>query len=372
MIPLVNLSAHHQKLEPRLTRAITRIIKAGTFILGPDVSAFEQAFARYCGSRYCVGVGSGTDALIAAVRALDVGEGDEVIVPAFTFVSTAFAVLATGARPVLVDVDPITLTLDPLQLSHVLTARTRAILPVHLYGMPADMTAIMAFAKKHRLAIIEDAAQAHGSIYRGKRAGMMGTIGCFSFYPSKNLGALGDGGAIVTNNAALARTIRTYCNIGEIHKYVHTIVGPNSRLDTIQAALLRIQLPHLDAWNRKRRSLAAMYNHALQDFPLTLPQELPDRITNYHLFVVRSPRRDALRRFLARRGIQTGIHYPTPLHLEPALFPLGYRKGAFPVSEKAAREVLSLPMYPELTPHDIQTVASSIRIFFLRKTSLRK
>lgn len=364
MIPLVDLKPQHQKLRTVLARAMDRVIKTGAFIHGKDVREFEQAFARFCGTRYCVGVGTGTDALIAALRAVNVGTGDEVIIPAFTFVSTAFAVLAVGARPILVDVDPVTLTMNPVDLPHVLTRRTRAILPVHLYGMPAHMDEILRFAKKHHLFVIEDAAQAHGSIYRGKSAGSMGTIGCFSFYPSKNLGALGDGGAVVTNSARVAQSIRIYGNIGTQTKYRHTMIGVNSRLDTVQAAVLHLKLTHLNAGNTKRRAHAKLYRQILSDLPIVLPQELPDRTTNYHLFVIRTKDRSRLRRYLSGHGIETGIHYPTPLHRQPALRFLGYQRGSFPVSEKAAKVVLSLPMYPELTARDIRTVATAIHMFF--------
>lgn len=364
MIPLVDLTTQHQKIHTALARAMERVIRAGTFIHGTEVRTFEQKFARFCGARYCVGVGTGTDALIVALRAVNVGTGDQVIIPAFTFVSTAFAVLATGARPILVDVDPLTLTLDPAALPHALTARTRAILPVHLYGVPASMDEILRFAKAHHLFVIEDAAQAHGSIYRGKSAGSMGTIGCFSFYPSKNLGALGDGGAVITNSARIAQSIRIYGNIGAQTKYRHTMIGVNTRLDTIQAAILLLKLPHLDAWNVKRRVHAALYRRLLKDLPLSLPEELPDRVTNYHLFVIQTKQRNALRHYLNTRGIETGIHYPTPLHLQPALRFLGYQRGSFPVSEKAAKETLSLPMFPELTEKDIRLVVRAIRTFF--------
>lgn len=367
MIPLVDLKLQHQKIHAPVTRAMNRVLKTGTFIHGKEVHDFEQAFARFCRARYSVGVGTGTDALIAALRAVNVGEGDEVIIPAFTFVSTAFAVLSVCARPILVDVDPVTLTLDPDALPQVLTSRTRAILPVHLYGMPANMDEILRFAHTHHLSVIEDAAQAHGSIYHGKSAGTMGTIGCFSFYPSKNLGALGDAGAIVTNSAHIAKMIRTYGNIGTQTKYRHTMIGINSRLDTIQAAVLTLKLRHLHAWNAKRRIHAKLYRQLLRDLPIALPQELPDRTTNYHLFVIRTKHRSELRRYLHNHGIETGLHYPVPLHVQPALTHLGYPKGTFPVSEKAAKEVLSLPMFPELTANSIRRVARSIRTFFKKR-----
>lgn len=366
MIPLADLAKPYKNSTTYVAIA-ARILHSGVFVRGSQVRSFEHKFAAYCKRRYCIGAGSGTDALSIALRSIAIGPGDEVIIPAFTFVSTAFAVIAAGAKPVLVDVDPRTLLLDPEKLQHAITPHTKAILPVHLYGVPAPMGAIGKIAKTHHLAVIEDAAQAHGSLYRNKRAGSLGTIGCFSFYPSKNLGAAGDAGAIVTNNAAIARNARRYANLGEQRKYRHVVVGINSRLDAIQAAILQNKLLQLDRANQKRRSHAQLYATLLAHLPVSLPHIPSDITPNYHLFVIRTDTRHALRTYLSTRGIETGIHYPIPLHMQPALRQLGYKRGDFPISERAAKEVLSLPMYPELTPQDIRYICTSISSFFAKR-----
>ncbi len=379
-IPLVDLVARHLPLRGRYLDAIDTVLKHGMFAQGKEVEIFEHTFAKFCGRRYAVGVGSGTDALKLTLQALHIGPGDEVIIPAFTFVSTAFAVIAVGAKPVFVDIDPFSLTLDPKKLFRAATKHSRVIIPVHLYGRPAAMKEIMAFADRHHLFVVEDAAQAHGSSYDGKRAGSYGIAGCFSFYPSKNLGSFGDAGAVVTNDASVAYSVRALGNNGQRTKYVHTEIGTTSRLDTIQAAVLSLALRHLDRDNARRRLHAALYQALLHDLPITLPTENASHcITNYHLYVIRTRKRDALRRYLKTRGIETGIHYPSPMHLTPALKYLGYPEGSFPESEQAAKEVLSLPMYPELKEEQIRTVAHAIRSFFTEKhasakkrTALRK
>jgi dTDP-4-amino-4,6-dideoxygalactose transaminase len=342
-----------------------KILRHGLFIHGPEVTNFERQFAQFHGAAHCIGVGSGTDALIAALRALQVGTHDEVIVPTFTFVSTAFAVLSTGATPVFVDVTPHSLTIDPALISRAITKRTKAIIPVHLYGRMADMDAIQKIARTRKLFVVEDAAQAHGSTLHGKKAGTLGDIGCFSFYPSKNLGGLGDGGAVITKSKIYADFIRTYCNVGQEEKYRHSVIGINSRLDTIQAAYLSIQLSQLEKHNKKRRSHADLYSKLLHNTPLRLPSELPGYMSTYHLYVVQTKYRDALRSYLLHsHQIETGIHYPLPLHLQPSLRHLSHTSGSFPISEKAAKEVLSLPMYPNLRASDITRVSHGIHEFF--------
>lgn len=364
MIPLVDLARRHRAILPLLTRVLSRAVISGDYILGDDVAQFEKAFASQVRAKFAVGVSNGTDALILALKALDIGPGDEVIVPAFTFVSTAFAVLLVGAVPVLTDVDEDTLTLDPVLAQRAITRRTKAIIPVHLYGMPADMEALQAIASKHHIPIIEDAAQSLGSTYGKKPTGSFGAIGCFSFYPSKNLGALGDAGAMTTNSKRLAERIKRLSNLGSVKKYMHTELSGNHRLDTIQAGFLSAELPHLYSWNARRREIAAHYIDRLHGLPLTLPHDVPGRVSNYHLFVIRTTQRTALQKYLYTHGIQTGIHYPLPLHLQPALHTLGYKRGAFPVSEHAAKTVLSLPMFPELTRSQLTHITGAVRSFF--------
>lgn len=366
MIRLTDLSSRNPAQSKRYVQAIQNVMRHGAYIQGKEVDIFEKQFASYVGTRHCIGVASGTDALYAALTALHIGTGDEVIIPAFTFVSTAFAVLAAGATPVLVDVDPVTLTLNPTLLSRAYTTRTRAIIPVHLYGLMADVLAIRAFAQTHRLFVVEDAAQAIGSTHKGRMAGSMGDIGCFSFYPSKNLGGMGDNGAVVTNSSTYARYIRIFCNLGQNKKYRHEIVGINSRMDTIQASVLSQKLLTLNRANTKRQHLANLYTKLLHDLPIQCPTIPKGYQSNYHLYVIRTKHRTALRERLHDKGIETGIHYPMALHQQPALRHLGYARGAFPESEKAAQDVLSLPMYPELSEREVRTVTTYIREFYSR------
>jgi dTDP-4-amino-4,6-dideoxygalactose transaminase len=362
-IPAADLRAQHDALRYELRAAFERVIETSAFIHGPEVEAFEREFAAVCGVPHAVGVSNGTDALAMALRALGVGAGDLVAVPAFTFVATAEAVCHVGARPLFVDIDPASFTLDPEALRRTLRQHTvRAVIPVHLYGQPAGMDDITALAQESGAAVIEDAAQAHGARYRGRRVGGLGRLGCFSFYPSKNLGALGDGGAVTTHDADLAARLRLLRDHGQTAKYTHGTVGYNARLDGLQAALLRVKLPHLDAWNTRRQAVAAAYHHGLAGLPgLTLPETVPDREHVYHLFVVRCRERDALRAHLSDCGIATGIHYPAPLHLQPAFASLGYHPGDLPASEAAAREVLALPLYPELTDAAVASVCDVVR-----------
>lgn len=362
-IPAADLRAQHDPLRPELRAAFERVLDASAFVQGPEVDAFEREFAALCGVPYAVAVANGTDALAMALRALDVGAGDRVAVPAFTFVATAEAVCHAGARPLFVDVDPVTLTMDVEALRRTLRQHTvRAVIPVHLYGQPAAMEDITTLARENGAAVVEDAAQAHGARYRGRRVGGLARLGCFSFYPSKNLGALGDAGAVTTSDADLAARLRLLCDHGQTAKYTHGIVGYNSRLDGLQAALLRVKLPYLDQWNARRQDLAAAYRRGLTGLAgLTLLETAADREHVYHLFVLRCRERDALRAHLTACGIATGIHYPAPLHLQPAFASLGYHAGDFPAAESAAREVLALPLYPELSDAAVAWVCDTVR-----------
>ena len=351
-IPLVDLAAQHRVLASEIETAVAGVISSSRFIGGPEVQRFEVDFAAYCECRYAVGVASGTAAIELTLRALDIGPGSEVITTPFTFFATAEAILQTGATVVFADIDPATYNLDPAAVASVITPRTRAIVPVHLYGRPADLEALRALADSHGLAIIEDAAQAHGARYHGQRAGSIGAAGCFSFFPSKNLGALGDAGAVVTNDEALAARVRGLRDHGRSSKYVHQEVGFGQRLDALHAAVLSAKLPHLDRNNARRRELAARYNDLLAETDLVLPAADNGIEPVYHLYVVRTARRDALREGLQAVGIESGVHYPLPLHLQPALRGMNLAAGAFPVSEAAADTVLSLPLYPEMT--DVQ------------------
>ncbi len=364
MIPLVDLKAQYRAIKPEIDEAVGRVLERGQFVLGPEVAAFEREFAAYCRAGYAIGVNTGTSALHLALLAAGIGPGDEVITVPFTFVATAAAVLYTGARPVFVDVDPATLTMDVAQIEAAITPRTRAILPVHLYGQPAEMDPILAIARRHGLVVIEDACQAHGAEYKGRRAGSIGDLGCFSFYPGKNLGAAGEGGAVTTSNAAYARTIRMLRDWGTEQKYHHQLKGYNYRLEELQAAILRVKLRHLEAWTEARRANAACYDDALAGLPLTRLAATPHVRHVYHVYAVRTrgpEHRAALQQALAGREVHTGIHYPIPVHLQEAYADLGYRRGDFPVAEAAADEVLSLPMYAELSVEQIDEIAQALR-----------
>lgn len=363
-VPLVDLKANHARIASEIEQAMLRVVGTAEFILGKELELFEQEFAEFCESEYAVGVDSGISALELILRAYGIGSGDEVITSAHTFIATASAISVVGARPVLVDCDPHTYNMDPAAFEAAITPRVRAVIPVHLYGQPADMESIAQIAQKHNLVVIEDACQAHGARYKGRRVGSLGDAAAFSFYPAKNLGAYGDGGAIVTNDAGLASRIRALRNYGQREKYRHVLLPLNRRLDTIQAAILRVKLRHLDEWNIRRRRHAALYNELLRGRPVQAPTEAKDVEHVYHLYVVSSLVRDSLCQNLERRGIQVGLHYPIPIHLQEAYAHLGYRPGAFPVTERAARGVVSLPMYPELTDDQIEYVASAIKGFF--------
>ncbi len=330
-------------------------------MLGKNVAAFEDEFAAYCGAASAIGVGNGTDALQLALMACNIGPGDEVITVPNSATFTALGISGTGAKPVFVDIHPDTYNMDAGKLEQAIGPHTKAIMPVHLYGQPADMDAILAIARKHSLLVIEDAAQAHGALYRGKRVGTLGDIGCFSFYPSKNLGAFGDGGMVTTNQPEIAARVRMLRNGGQKSRYDHQLLGINSRLDEMQAAILRVKLPYLDKWNDARRHIAALYTALLGDSDVETPLEMPQVRHIYHLYVIRCQERASLQKHLAAHGVETAIHYPTPIHLQEAYRWLNLSQGAFPVAERYAGEVLSLPIYPELTDAKVRTIASQTR-----------
>ena len=361
MIPLVDLKAQYRALKPDIDRAVQQVLDNASFILGPAVTEFEHDFAAYCDTADAIGVNSGTSALHLALLAVGVEPGDEVITVPFTFVATIAAIEYAGAKPVLVDIEPDYWTMDPKRIEAAITPRTKAIVPVHLYGQPADMDPILAIAKKHGLDVIEDACQAHGSDYKGQRCGSIGRLACFSFYPGKNLGAYGEGGAVVTDDRDLAGKIRLLRSWGEETRYEHKYKGFNYRMDGIQGAVLGVKLKHLEAWTEARRTRAAEYSRQLADTPAIVPKERPGCRHVYHQYVVRVSERDVWRARLTDAGVQTGVHYPIPVHLQPGYRDLGYSAGDFPVSERAAQEVLSLPVFPELTAEQIQTIANLFR-----------
>lgn len=361
MIPFLDLKAQHAGLRAEIGAAIGRVLDSCEFTLGSEVAAFEQEFAAYTQARFAIGVNTGTSALHLALLAAGVGAGDEVITVPFTFVATAAAIGYAGAKPVFVDIDPASLTMDPNRLEDAITTRTRAIIPVHLHGQPANLAPILEIARRRGLRVIEDAAQAHGAEYRGRRVGAIGDIGCFSFYPGKNLGAVGEGGMVVTQDAEAARTVRMLRDWGAERKYHHELKGFNYRLEGIQGAVLRVKLRHLERWTEARRAVAARYDAHLASAHVARPRAMNETRHVYHVYAVRTPRRDALQQGLQARGIATGIHYPVPVHLQPAYADLGHRPGDFPHSEQAAREVLSLPMYAELTPAMQDEVIGAVR-----------
>ncbi len=358
-VPFVDLRSQHDAIREELDAALGSVLDSGRFILGRELEGFEQQFASYCGVEHCVGVGSGTDALILALRACGIGPGDEVITPSFTFFAGPFAIAAVGAVPVFVDVEEVTGTVDVDQVNDAITPRTRAIMPVHLYGRCANVGRLAALAADRGLRLIEDAAQAHGARSGGRVAGSVGHLGCFSFYPSKNLGGCGDGGAVVTNDADLATRLRLLRNYGQTERYRHETLGSNTRLDELQAAILRRKLPHLDAWNDARRRAARDYA-ALLDPNLHPPTQAARHDTVFHLYVVRAGRRDALRQFLAEHGVETGIHYPVPVHRQPAFREVPHVSRELGVTNRLASEVLSLPMFPTISAEQIRRVVESV------------
>ena len=351
------------RLQPEIDAAIGRVLQRGWFILGPELEKLEAEFAAYVGVPYAVGCNSGTDAIELAFRALGIGPGDEVITTPLTAAFGVFAITAAGATPVFVDIDPLTYNLDPNHIEAAITPRTRAIMPVHLYGQPADMGAILEIAEQYELFVVEDCAQAHGARYRGQRVGSLSDVAAFSFYPTKNLGAYGDGGMVVTSSPAVAERVRMLRNGGQRSRYAHEVVGLNSRLDELQAAILSVKLAHLDADNARRRAVAAQYDTLLAGGPVETPWVAPDVEPVYHLYVVRTSERDALMAHLAAQGVGTLVHYPTPTHLQGAYHGLGLGPGALPQAEAAAQEVLSLPMYPELTDDEVAWIAQAVHLY---------
>lgn len=360
-IPLIDLVGQYHSIKEEMDQAVLAVLEAGQFVLGPNVKALEQEMAAYLGIKHAVGVASGTDALIIALRAVGVGEGDEVIVPAYSFFATAGAVLSVGARPVFVDVDPRTYLLDVGQLETAVTPASKAIIPVHLYGQPADMDEIMAVAEKYSLKVIEDNAQAIGARYKGKRTASIGDVGCLSFFPSKNLGGYGDGGMLTTNDDGLAETARMLRTHGWKKKYFPEMLGYNSRLDEMQAAVLRVKLKYIDAWNQSRYEHAQEYSRMLSGLGLRVPVEKPGRTHVYHLYMVAFDDRDAVQKRLKESGIASAIYYPQPLHLAEPCRALGYSAGQFPISEQASTKLLALPMFPELRQEQIRKVCAVLR-----------
>jgi dTDP-4-amino-4,6-dideoxygalactose transaminase len=371
-VPMVDLRAQYARIRAEVDAAVARVVESAHFIGGEDCGAFEKEFAAYCGAAHACGVANGTDALTIALRAYGIGPGDEVVTVANTFIATGEAILLNGARPVFVDVEAETFTMDPARLEAAITPRTKLILPVHLYGHPADMTSIGEIARHHGLPVLEDAAQAHGAEVGGRRTGALGHAACFSFYPGKNLGAYGDAGMVVSDDGDFIHRVREIANHGGLKRYEHDVLGTNSRLDTLQAAVLRVKLRHLDTWNLERRERVAAYHDALADVPqVRRPSERGGVRSAWHLYTVRVPAREALRAELERQGIATAVHYPKPIHLQPALAPLGGKEGDLPVSEQLSREVVSLPLYPELPLEAVARIAAHVRAFCQASAGLR-
>jgi len=371
MIPFVDLTRQYQKIKKEILSATQRVYEKGRFILGEEVSAFEKEFSHYCGVRYGVGVGSGTDALFLALKAAGIGEGDEVVTVANSFVSTALAISFAGAKPLFVDIDPRTYTMDPNGLELLLKRekaknsgqKIKAVLPVHLYGHPAEMDSIMLIANRYDLIVIEDACQAHGAKYGGQKVGSLGTMGCFSFYPTKNLGGYGDGGMVVTDHKRYERNLRLLRSYGEREKYQHILKGCNSRLDEIQAAMLRVKLKYLDQWNEERRRKAKIYTEKLARLGVVCPSEKKGVRHVYHLYAIKTRKREFLQAFLKKRRIETLIHYPIPIPLQKAYRELGYRRRDLPLTNLWSRKILSLPFFPEIKEHEMEEVAEGIRSF---------
>src|SRR5215469_16150251 len=359
-VPFLDLKAQYQSIKPEIDAAIARVLDTAQFVLGSEVAGFEREFAAYCGADECIALNSGTSALHLALLAAGIGPGDDVITVPFTFVASVAAILYAGARPILVDIEPHSFTMDPAAIEGAVTPRTKAILPVHLYGQPADMDPILEVAQRHNLVVIEDAAQAHGAKYKGRPAGSLADIACFSFYPTKNLGAYGEGGAVTTNNAEYVRKIRMLRDWGQDGKYHHLLRGFNYRMEGLQGAILRVKLRYLDSWTEARRTIASKYTQLLVNRGVDLPTEMPWARHVYHVYTLRTEDRNALQAALRNQGVQTAVHYALPVHLQPAYAEIGYLRGAFPQSEKAAQQVLSLPIFPEINDAQIQRVAEAV------------
>lgn len=372
MIRFVDLQKQYESIREEVNAAVSHVLASGQFVLGPEVEAFEREFAAYSGAEIGIGVSTGTSALHLALLAADIGPGDEVITTPHTFVATVAAIRYTGARPVFVDIDPESFTLDPAQLEAAVTTRTRAIIPVHLYGQCADMDPILEFARSRGLIVIEDAAQAHGAEYKRRRAGSMGDMACFSFYPGKNLGAYGEGGMVTTSNPDYERKIRSMRDWGQSQRYHHDFPGFNYRMEAIQGAILRVKLRHLDQWTEVRRANAAKYDELLSAAGVAFPKEMAYARHVYHLYAIRTADRKALAAALHAQGVQTGIHYPIPVHLQRVHADLGYKAGDFPKAEAAAAEVLSLPMHGELAPGEVEEVCRAIASFTSSGTAPRR
>lgn len=360
MIPFLDLKAQYHQIKPEVDAAVARAIESTQFVLGPEVAAFERRFADYCNTSHCSAVSSGTSALHLALLAAGVGPSDEVITVSMTFVATTAAVLYSGAKPVFVDVDPVTWTMNPALIEAAITPRTKAILPVHLHGLMADMDSIMEIARRHGLIVIEDAAQAHGAEYRGRRAGSIGDFGCFSFYPGKNLGAFGEGGAVVTSQPELARKVALLRDWGQETKYNHVVAGYNYRMDGIQGAVLNVKMNYIETWTDARRSVAAQYDRLLAKFPFAKPLPPAHSRHVYHVYALGLTRRDEVLSALQEAGIGVGIHYPVPVHLQKAYANLGYRAGDFPITERLANQFLSLPIFPELRLEQVNEVVAQL------------
>jgi dTDP-4-amino-4,6-dideoxygalactose transaminase len=360
-IPYLNLRAQYNTIREDVLAALEAVCESTQFAQGPITAEFEEAFANFCGVKHCVSVNTGTSALHLAMRCLDVGPGDEVITVPMTFIATTWAISYTGARPVFVDIDPERRTMDPTKLEAAITSKAKAILPVHLFGQPADMEPIMRIADRHGIPVVEDAAQAHGAFYKGKRVGQFGRMSCFSFYPGKNLGAYGEGGALITNDGELAARARSLRDHGQTRRYYHEEIGYNYRMDSFQAAVLNIKLSKLDEWNAARTRQAQEYSQLLEGLPIRLPNHCEDSEAVWHCYVIEHDRRDELRSRLLEMGVETGIHYPVPVHLQRAYSSLGYGMGDFPISEAFGSRCLSLPIYPEMNNAQIQTIAKVLR-----------
>lgn len=360
-VPFLDLTRQYRQIKAELDAAVLQVLESGQFILGSTVKQFEEAAANYCGTKHAVGVASGTDALVLALRALGIGTGDEVITSPFTFFATAECVSQVGATPVFVDIEPDTFNLDPAAIEAAITPRTKAIIPVHLFGHCADMERISAMAEKHGLFVIEDAAQAWGATCNGKRAGGLGHVGCFSFFPTKNLACCGDGGLLTTNDDGIAERVRLLRTHGQAQRYEHVLLGYNSRLDALQAAILQVKLQYVDRWNALRRQHAQRYNELFASTPVVPPVEKPYAKHVYHQYTIRVPRRDAVEEALKKAGIGCMVYYRVPLHLQPVYANLGYKAGSFPVAEQASRDVISLPIFPELTEEEVTCVAETVK-----------